>query len=86
VDLRAGLDDVEKRKFLTLMGLELRPLSRPSRSQSLYRPCYPLDLQGLDKIMETLQILYIFLYLYGGEPPFIFNAAAIRLVMDLYKS
>jgi hypothetical protein len=25
VDLRAGLDDLEKRKFLTLPGLELRP-------------------------------------------------------------
>jgi hypothetical protein len=36
VDPRAGLDDVEKRKFLTLLGLELRPLSRPARSQSLY--------------------------------------------------
>jgi hypothetical protein len=32
VDLRAGLDDVEKRKFLTLPGLELRPLGRPARS------------------------------------------------------
>jgi hypothetical protein len=31
VDLRAGLDDV-KRKFLTLSGLELRPLSRSARS------------------------------------------------------
>jgi hypothetical protein len=28
---RASLDDVEK-KFLTLPGLELRPLGRPSRS------------------------------------------------------
>jgi hypothetical protein len=28
---RAGLDDVEKRKFLTLPGLELRPLGRPVR-------------------------------------------------------
>jgi hypothetical protein len=37
VDPRAGLDDVEKRKFLTLPGLELRPLGRPARSQSLYR-------------------------------------------------
>jgi hypothetical protein len=36
-----GLDDVEKRKFLTLSGLELWPLGRPSRSQSLYRLCYP---------------------------------------------
>jgi hypothetical protein len=28
VDLRTGLDDLEKRKFLTLPGLELRPLGR----------------------------------------------------------
>jgi hypothetical protein len=28
VDLGAGLDDLEKRKFLTLPGLELRPLGR----------------------------------------------------------
>jgi hypothetical protein len=37
VDPRAGLDDLEKRKFFTLPELELRPLSRPVRSQSLYR-------------------------------------------------
>jgi hypothetical protein len=36
VDPRTGLDDVERRKSLTLPGLELRPLSRPARSQSLY--------------------------------------------------
>jgi hypothetical protein len=35
VDPRTGLDDLEKRKFLTLPGLELQPLSRPSRSQKL---------------------------------------------------
>jgi hypothetical protein len=32
VDLRAGLDDLEKREFLTLPELELRPLGRPARS------------------------------------------------------
>jgi hypothetical protein len=32
---RTFLDDVEKRKFLTLSGLELQPLCRPARSQSL---------------------------------------------------
>jgi hypothetical protein len=32
---RAGLDDVEKRKFLTLPALELRPLRRPAPSQLL---------------------------------------------------
>jgi hypothetical protein len=38
---RADLDDVEKRKFLTFPGLELRPLGLPARSQSLYRLRYP---------------------------------------------
>jgi hypothetical protein len=47
VDPRAGLDDVEKRKFLTLPGLELRPLGRPARSQSLYRQRYPGSLYEL---------------------------------------
>jgi hypothetical protein len=40
VDPRAGLDDVERRKILTLPGLELRPLGRPTRSQSLYQLRY----------------------------------------------
>jgi hypothetical protein len=30
---RAGLDAVEKRKFLTLPGFEFRPLGRPDGSQ-----------------------------------------------------
>jgi hypothetical protein len=40
VDPRAGMKDLEKEKFLTLpgLGLELRPLCRPARSQSVYRP------------------------------------------------
>jgi hypothetical protein len=38
---RFRLDDVEKRKFVTLPGLKLRPLGRPARSQSLYRLRYP---------------------------------------------
>jgi hypothetical protein len=37
---KAGLDDMEKRKFLPLLGLELPPLGRPARSQSLYRLRY----------------------------------------------
>jgi hypothetical protein len=41
VDLRASLDDVKNRKFLTLPGLELRLLGRPACSQSLYRLSYP---------------------------------------------
>jgi hypothetical protein len=34
---KASLDDMEKWKFLTLPGFELRLLGSPARSQSLYR-------------------------------------------------
>jgi hypothetical protein len=44
---RFGLDDVEKRKFLTLPELELRPLGRPASSQSLYRLLYPGSLYSM---------------------------------------
>jgi hypothetical protein len=37
---RAGLDDMEKWKFLNVPGLELRPLGRPVRNQSRYRGSY----------------------------------------------
>jgi hypothetical protein len=36
VDLRAGLDDLEKGIFLTLPGLELRPLGRPASRYTDY--------------------------------------------------
>jgi hypothetical protein len=45
VDPRADMDDVEKRKFLTLLGFELQPLGRPARSQSLYGLGYPGSLK-----------------------------------------
>jgi hypothetical protein len=38
---RADLDDVEKRKFLTLLELELRSLGCLARSQSQYQLSYP---------------------------------------------
>jgi hypothetical protein len=37
MSLKAGLDEVEKRKFLTLPGLNLRPLGLPAYSQALSR-------------------------------------------------
>jgi hypothetical protein len=46
VDPSAGVNDVEK--ILALPGLELRPLSRPARSQSLYRLRY-LGSQEINK-------------------------------------
>jgi hypothetical protein len=37
MDPRADLDDIEKWKFFTLLGLELRSFGRPAYSQSLCR-------------------------------------------------
>jgi hypothetical protein len=53
MDARASLDGLEKRKFLPPPGLELRPLGRPVRRQSLYRLRYPGSYypEGLKKIM-----------------------------------
>jgi hypothetical protein len=36
-------------------------------------------IQVLDKIMETLQILYAFLCYYGGGQPFAFSTATVLL-------
>jgi hypothetical protein len=55
VDPRASLDDLEKRKFFTLPGLEVQPLSRPARSQSLYRLRYP----GSNTIIYSM-LIYLF--------------------------
>jgi hypothetical protein len=52
VDPRAGLEDVEMRKSLTLPGLGLRPLGRPACSQSLCRLRYP----GSSYYRVTLEI------------------------------
>jgi hypothetical protein len=41
VSPKTGSDDVGRRKIVPLPGLELRPLGRRPRSQSLYRLRYP---------------------------------------------
>jgi hypothetical protein len=47
---------MEKRKFLTLPRLELRPLGHPTRSQSLYRLRYP----GSSECIVIIIILTIY--------------------------
>jgi hypothetical protein len=51
---RVGLNDLEERKFFNLLGLEVRLLSRPAHSQSLYRLSYrgsPIaDIASLNKL------------------------------------
>jgi hypothetical protein len=54
---RAGLDDLEKRKFLTLRELELRPLGHPACSQSLYQLSYPGS-----QSMASMDIIGIYKY------------------------
>jgi hypothetical protein len=59
---RVGLNVVEKRKFLTLPGLELRPLGRSARSQSLYRLRYPGSWRILKNIIATnISVTVLFL-------------------------
>jgi hypothetical protein len=62
VDPRAGLNDIEKRKFLTLPGLELRPLCRPARSQSRIKVVVP-------KMCAThyFQLVYIYYQIQQSE-------------------
>jgi hypothetical protein len=68
---RAGLDDVEKRKFLTLPGLELRPLGRPARNQSLYRLSYPgsyeVEVPSFNDFIIDKYIQHLLKFLYA--PP-----------------
>jgi hypothetical protein len=52
VDPRPGLDDMEKRLFLTLPGIETRPLGRPARRQSLYRVRYTSRNKILNKYID----------------------------------
>jgi hypothetical protein len=46
---QSQLDDLEKRKFLTLPGLELGFFGVPTRNQSLYRQRYPGSLVEEEK-------------------------------------
>jgi hypothetical protein len=54
MDPRAGLDNMEKLKFLTLQGLELRHFGRPDSSQSLYRLRY----RGSSKLLIVMLIYH----------------------------
>jgi hypothetical protein len=66
---KTGLDDVEKRKILPLPGPELRHLSRPARSQSLYRLRYPGS-YGLRGGLYLFFLVVYFTMLYLGYVAF----------------
>jgi hypothetical protein len=64
VDPSAGVDGVKERKFFTLLGLELRTLGRPARSQSLYLLRYPGSYKdqgrgGFHKVVSMLRCLVV---------------------------
>jgi hypothetical protein len=50
VGLRAGLDDVEKRKFLTLLGLKFRPHPVVQPIANRYTDCAILSLIILSRV------------------------------------
>jgi hypothetical protein len=52
VNQRTGFDDVNGRKMVHLSGLELRPLGRPARDQSLYRRSF---LENYEKFKISLK-------------------------------
>jgi hypothetical protein len=62
-----SLDEPESREILSLPGLELRPLGRPARSQSLYRLRYlgyPLKYTALH---IKLMLDYEAVFLWNGD-------------------
>jgi hypothetical protein len=70
VNPRVVLDDVKKRKFLTLPGLELGPLGRPASSQSLYRLRYPCSM------------IYSYKGQFSGVPTFLGSVCFIVTVVS----
>jgi hypothetical protein len=58
---KVGLNGLEERIFLTLPGLELRPLGRPARSQSLYRLRYPCSCQRISQTRNEHEAVSLFL-------------------------
>jgi hypothetical protein len=57
---RTVLDDVEKRKFLTLPGLGPRRLCRPARSLSLYRLSYHGSMFTYKLIFSEVSYMFVF--------------------------
>jgi hypothetical protein len=53
MDPRVGLDDMQRR-FLLLLGFELRPFDPPAYSQSLYRLSYLLPKCHAEKETEVV--------------------------------
>jgi hypothetical protein len=51
---RAGLDGMEKKKFWSLPGLKLQPLSCPACSQLLYRVPVPVPVQIILLLMDLI--------------------------------
>jgi hypothetical protein len=69
---RASVDDVEKRKFLILPELELRPLGRPARSQSLYRLLYPGSYCNSTSIVKSISVSHY-------QKLFLFKSIALNI-------
>jgi hypothetical protein len=79
VDPRVNLDDLKKRKFLTLPGLEMRLLGCPARSQSLYRLCYP------GSIKHNYSIIYKYCFLKDIQNKFEWNFWGKKVAIIIHE-
>jgi hypothetical protein len=79
----AGLDDMEKWRFLPPPGLEFRSLGRPARSQSLYRLRYPgslLELRYSTLIQDRKVYLGVHKWLLAWNGVFLEKLVVARLI------
>jgi hypothetical protein len=56
MNLTAGLNDMDKLKFLILSGLELLPLGCPARNQSLYALHYNVESWNIAEYVKAKSI------------------------------
>jgi hypothetical protein len=57
LELRGGLEDIQKKKFVIVRGLELQYLDRPACRGSLYRLGYHgSNYFGIQKQMQTQEV------------------------------
>jgi hypothetical protein len=81
---RTGLDDVAERKFLTLPGLELRPLCRPARSQWLSRLLNVTELTLL--MLQELRERHVSLSLYSNNTRLNINGTRTVVLKEIAQA
>jgi hypothetical protein len=77
---KASLDVVEERKFLNIPGLELWPLGRPARSQSLYRLSYRVVFILIAVRISGLRLYQAASVIFGSEREIVWKSTRFRML------